>query len=121
MGLAGSIVGAILGNFLQFALLAVFSDFLPVDVTVQVSWKAILFGVATRLFISVLFALLPLLKFRKVSPMGTLRPETMETSIGKDPLRWGVIIGILLFIFSFSFFLLDDWERALSFTGFVVF
>jgi len=121
MGLAGSLLGAILGNFLQFALLAVFADFLPVNVAVEVSWRAILFGIATGLFISVLFALLPLLKFRKVSPMGTLRPETMETSIGKDPMRWGVIISILLFIFCFSFFLLDNWERALGFTGFVVF
>lgn len=121
MGLLGSLLGAGLGTLLQFALPAVFKDFLPVAVTVQVSWTSVGFGVLTGLFVSVLFALLPLLKIRKVSPMATLRPEAGETKISRDPLRWAVIVAILLFIFGFSFYLLKDWKVALGFTGFVVF
>src|SRR5690606_24405390 len=61
MGTIGSIVGAFAGSFLQFVLPVVFSDFLPVEVQVQVSWASVAFGVLTGIFISVLFALLPLL------------------------------------------------------------
>src|SRR5690606_20133416 len=100
---------------------AVFSDFLPVEVQVQVSWPSVAFGVLTGIFISVLFALLPLLKIRTVSPMTTLRPGTDEVKMLKDPLRWAVISGIVAFIFFFSLYLLNDWREALGFTGFVVF
>jgi putative ABC transport system permease protein len=121
MGLAGSLVGAFLGSLLQFVLPVVFEDFLPVQVNVDVSWSSVGFGVLTGLLVSVMFALLPLLKIRKVSPMATLRPEEGETKITKDPLRWAVIGGILLFVFGFSFVLLKGWKEALGFTGFVVF
>lgn len=121
MGFAGALFGSILGSLLQFILPAVFADFLPVDVSIGISWKSIGFGVLTGLLVSVLFALLPLLKIRKVSPMATLRPEEGETKINKDPLRWAVVLGILLFVFGFSFFLLKGWQTALGFTGFVVF
>lgn len=121
MGLAGAVFGSFLGSILQFILPAVFADFLPVDVTIALSWKSIGFGVLTGLLVSVLFALLPLLKIRKVSPMATLRPEEGETKINKDPLRWAVVVGILLFVYGFSFYLLNGWKQALGFTGFVVF
>src|SRR5690606_33973676 len=121
MGLIGSLFGAFLGSLLQFILPMVFSDFLPVEVTVQISWTSVAFGVVTGLFISVLFALLPLLKIRKVSPMSTLRPETEGNTIMNDPLRWAVILGIVAFIFFFSFYLLNRWDMALGFTAFVLF
>ncbi|MCH6201753.1 ABC transporter permease [Aquiflexum sp. LQ15W] len=121
MGLAGALFGSLLGSLLQFILPAVFADFLPVDVAIALSWKSVGFGVITGLLVSILFALLPLLKIRKVSPMATLRPEEGETKINKDPLRWAVVFGILLFVFGFSFYLLNGWKQALGFTGFVVF
>lgn len=121
MGLVGAILGATLGTLLQFVLPVVFADFLPVEVTIGVSWLSVGFGIVTGLFVSVLFALLPLLKVRNVSPMATLRPETADSTLLKDPLRWLVIVGILLFIWGFSFYLLDSPMLALGFTGFVVF
>jgi putative ABC transport system permease protein len=120
MGLAGAIIGAGLGTLLQYVLPAVFSDFLPVEVNVGVSWISVGFGVITGLFVSVLFALLPLLKVRNVSPMATLRPETADSTMIKDPIRWLVIFGILVFIWGFSFYLLSDWKLALGFTVFVL-
>ena len=120
MGLVGAIIGSVLGTALQFVLPLVFEDFLPVEVTVGVSWVSVLFGVSTGLFVSILFALLPLLKVRNVSPMATLRPETAESTLMKDPLRWLVVAGILGFVWGFSFYLLRDWRLAFGFTGFVV-
>ena len=120
MGLVGAMLGSFLGTVLQFILPAVFSDFLPVEVTVGISWKSVGFGIVTGLFVSVLFALLPLLKVRNVSPMATLRPETADSTLIKDPVRWLVILGILLFIFGFSWYLLKQVTWALGFTGFVL-
>lgn len=120
MGLMGALFGAFLGSILQFVLPVVFADFLPLDVTVQVSWKSVAFGILTGILVALLFALLPLLKIRKVSPMATLRPEEGDTSIKKDVWRWGVIGGIVLFVFAFSFYLLKGWKEALGFTGFVI-
>jgi putative ABC transport system permease protein len=121
MGLIGSMLGAILGTALQYVLPLVFEDFLPVQVSLAISWKSVWFGLVTGLLVALLFALLPLLKIRKVSPMATLRPEEGEVKLSKDGLRWMVILGILLFIFGFSFILLQGWKEALGFTGFVVF
>ena len=121
MGLVGSVLGAAAGSLLQFVLPAVFGDFLPVEVQVEVSWGAVFFGIITGVFISVLFALLPLLKIRKVSPMSTLRPEADATKISKDPVRWLVMLGIVLFILGFSYYLLKRWDMALGFAGFVIF
>jgi putative ABC transport system permease protein len=121
MGFIGAILGAFLGTLLQFVLPAVFADFLPVEVSFSISWLSVGFGVITGLFVSVLFALLPLLKVRNVSPMATLRPETGDSTLLKDPLRWLVILGILAFIWGFSFYLLDRVDFAFGFTGFVVF
>ncbi len=120
MGLVGAMLGAALGTLLQFVLPLVFSDFLPVEVTVGVSWISVGFGIITGLFVSILFALLPLLKVRNVSPMATLRPETADSTLMKDPVRWLVIAGILLFIWGFSFYLLKQATWALGFTGFVL-
>jgi putative ABC transport system permease protein len=120
MGLVGAVIGSALGTLLQFVLPAVFSDFLPVKVNVGISWISVGFGIITGLFVSILFALLPLLKVRNVSPMATLRPETADSTLMKDPLRWLVIVGILVFIWGFSFYLLKDWKLAFGFTGFVL-
>jgi len=121
MGLIGATVGAFLGSALQFILPAIFADFLPVEVSFRVSWASIGFGILTGLLVSVLFALLPLLKIRKVSPMATLRPEEGEVKMGKDAARWMVIVGIVVFIFGFSWLLIGGWQVALGFTGFVIF
>ncbi|EKB51001.1 ABC transporter permease [Cecembia lonarensis] len=121
MGLIGATVGAFLGSALQFILPAIFADFLPVEVSFRVSWASIGFGILTGLLVSVLFALLPLLKIRKVSPMATLRPEEGEVKMGKDAARWMVIVGIVVFIFGFSWLLIGGWKVALGFTGFVIF
>lgn len=120
MGLVGALLGSGLGTLLQYILPVVFSDFLPVEVNVGVSWISVGFGIITGLFVSILFALLPLLKVRNVSPMATLRPETADSTLMKDPLRWLVIAGILVFIWGFSFYLLKQVTWALGFTGFVM-
>ncbi len=103
LGLAGGVLGAALGSFLQVSLPTVLGDFLPVtNVSADISWKAMGMGVLTGLGITVLFALLPLLAIRKVSPLRTLRASYEADTSGRDPLRWVVYIAIFLFVCAFT-------------------
>ncbi len=106
LGLAGGVLGALLGSLLQISLPAVLGDFLPVaNVSADVSWSAMGIGVVTGLSITVLFALLPLLAIRKVSPLRTLRASYEADTSGTDPLRW--VVYVLIFIFVCGFTLLQ--------------
>jgi putative ABC transport system permease protein len=85
MGLLGSICGALLGVGLQLGLPYLFADFLPIDVTFAISWQAILLGIGTGLIVSSVFALMPLLGVRRVSPLVVLRREfEIVRSTGRD-------------------------------------
>jgi putative ABC transport system permease protein len=86
MGLLGSACGALLGMVLQLGLPYLFADFLPVDVAFAISWPAILLGIGTGLIVASMFALLPLLGIRRISPLMVLRRE-FET-IQKRPRDW---------------------------------
>ncbi|PRY15648.1 putative ABC transport system permease protein [Pontibacter ummariensis] len=117
MGFIGSVVGAVLGSLIQLYLPQLFQAFLPVEVTLSVSWSAIAVGIGIGVVVAVLFALLPLLTIRNVSPLITLRAGIEHLTSQRDTLRWGVYALILGFIFLFAYLQLGTWLRALSFTG----
>ena len=115
MGLVGSVLGALLGTLVQFVLPQVFADFLPVEVSVAISWLSIVQGVLIGVAISVLFALLPLIAVRNISPLRTIRASYEET---ESPDRWRYVIGglIVLFVGIFSYVQLQSAKEALFFT-----
>jgi putative ABC transport system permease protein len=111
LGLAGGVVGALIGSLLQVSLPAVLGDFLPLEkVSADVSWGAVGEGILTGLGITILFAMLPLLSIRKVSPLRTLRASYEEDTSGRDPLRWLVYLLIFLFICGFTLLQTGEWE-----------
>jgi len=114
MGLLGSIAGAALGGVIQYYLPAVFSEFLPFDVEVHLSWRAIFQGIFTGVTAAMLFALFPLLGIRNVSPLKALR-ASFESAV-KD--RWPYLLYVLviLFVVLFSYMQLDSLKRALMFS-----
>lgn len=103
MGVAGAGAGVLLGIGLLAVLPSVIQDFLPVDLsTVSVSWLPVAQGMGIGLSMAVLFALLPLLSIRNVSPLLALRSSFEENGQRRDdPLRWVVFsllgMGIVLF------------------------
>ena len=60
-------------------------------------------GLLLGIVISFLFALLPLISIRNVSPLNTLRLSFQTLSLFKDPVKWLVYLAIMLFIFGFSY------------------
>ena len=117
MGLAGAVAGAALGSAIQFALPGLFGSFLPVDVSLQLSPGAIAQGIGTGLGIAVLFALLPLLVIRRISPLRTLRTSYEDDVTARDPLQWLVYGLVVLFVGGFSYWQTRDWRLAAGFTG----
>jgi putative ABC transport system permease protein len=117
IGLIGSAIGAAAGLLIQQVLPFILKDLLPLEAKMGISWWAIGQGIGTGMIISVLFALLPLLSIRKISPLYTLRLPFEGVSFARDPLRGLVYAAILFFIAAFSFRQMHNWGKALVFTG----
>lgn len=116
VGFIGSVIGATLGTVIQHVLPYVLKDFLPVDIAITISWYSIGQGVILGVIISILFALLPLISVRNISPLNTLRISLSETSLTRDPLKWLVYLLIILFIAVFTFLQLKEWPQTIVFT-----
>jgi len=116
IGIIGSLIGAFAGTFVQHILPLLMKDFIPFEITTATSWMAIGQGVLLGVIISVLFALLPLISIRNISPLNTLRINYEEINLLRDPLRWLVYGLIILFVVTFSYFQLDSWLGSIFFT-----
>ena len=86
MGFVGAAVGAALGIAIQYTLPVAIKDFLPVDVSVALDWRAIGMGLAIGVWVALVFALRPLLALRRVSPLQALRRDTaaLDAERSKD-------------------------------------
>ena len=118
MGLAGSLLGAGLGVGLQMLLPRLFAGLIPVDVEVTPAWGAIATGVGTGLWVSGMFALLPLLGIRRVSPLVVLRRD-FDSGIPRrrDPLRWPVGLLLVLSIAGMAALQVENIGSGLAFTA----
>lgn len=117
IGFIGSVIGALLGTLVQQALPMVFKNILPIEVNSGLSWMAIGQGILLGVIISFLFALLPLISVRNISPLNTLRLSFQPTQPFKDKARWLVYALIILFIFSFSYLQLSGISETIIFTS----
>src|SRR5258708_36939460 len=83
LGTAGAVMGALLGVAIQTLLPRVLADFLPFPVPHQVSGSAVLLGMGQGFVICLLFALLPLLSVRRVSPLAAPRSFYESQAAGR--------------------------------------
>jgi putative ABC transport system permease protein len=120
VGFIGSLAGAALGTIIQQFLPIAFKDFLPIKITTDFSWAAIGQGLLLGVVISFLFALLPLVSIRKISPLNTLRLSFQKFSLFKDPVKWLVYLLIILFIFGFSFLQIKEVPESIGFSLVIV-
>jgi putative ABC transport system permease protein len=116
IGILGGIIGTAIGVGLQELFPFVLKEFLPFDIIISISAQPIIMGVLLGLVMSVLFALLPLLRTWYVSPLEVLR-FSGESSKQSKKATYGVIALVVLFLYAFSYWLLKDWLFALAFIG----
>ena len=121
MGLIGSAVGAVAGIGIVWWLPELLSDFLPQElgqVQVVLSPLAALEGVAIGSTISLLFAALPLLAVRRVSPLLALRASYETRVAGGDRLLRLSLAGLAVgATFALAWVLAQRPDHAAFFCG----
>ncbi|MBW1298320.1 FtsX-like permease family protein [Aquimarina litoralis] len=114
MGLIGGLVGTLLGIGLQYALPALLQEFLPFDIQITTAPQPIIMGLLLGMFMSVLFALLPLLGTWYVSPLEVLRVSE-NPPVKSRKARIIAFGAIISFVFIFCIWIFGDLKFALSF------
>jgi len=118
LGLAGAVIGSVIGVMVQQFLPLLFLEFLPFEINQQLSWPAILLGLGIGVVVSLGFAVLPLASINNIPPMLTIR--STDFSPFRNLTRMSKISGAFISIFLITgslAILVEDVLVALVFTG----
>jgi putative ABC transport system permease protein len=118
MGLAGTLLGLLSGLFLQNALDVLFQDFIPENVTLQISWRAVLEGLCLGVFVVGLFSFIPLHRLKDIKPVIIFRKERVKSKAGWPVYLSGIFI--LAFFLLLVFWQVNELKAALYFVGGVI-
>ena len=120
LSMGGASIGVALGTLLQNYFPLLLKDFLPVEVSTQISPGAIGSGLFTGVFMSVFFALPELLKNQKTPPLAALRSDwTAFRTAAQQKTKWIFNALLLCIIAGFSFWKTQDFKQTTFFTGFI--
>ncbi len=119
MGLFGAGFGAVLGVAMQRVFPRILMSFLPLAISTSIAWRPIVAGIFTGFSICILFALPPLLRFRRLSPLRVFRAamEVESAPRGRDPVLWAVYALIVAGITGFSISQTDTLKHGLAFAA----
>jgi len=114
LGFIGSLAGAFLGIIIQYLVPLIIADYIPINISVSISWISIGEGLLLGLIISILFSILPLTSVRNIPPLVVLR--TGFESIKKfSKVRLLIILLTLLFPLVFAIYQTQSWINGLAF------
>jgi putative ABC transport system permease protein len=102
MALVSSIAGAALGVGAQYVLPLALKDFLPVTAVISVAPSGIVAGLIVGLGTALLFALIPLLPLRRISPLLALRASFDAERPARDRLVWMLFALVAAGIWAFA-------------------
>ena len=117
MGILSVSAGTLLGLGVQRFLPIALSGLIPVEFVVSVSWPAVLQGAAVGLALTLLFAVIPLLPVRRISPLLALRSDVDSEGSQRDLLVWTGYTLLLAGLLVFSLMNTERWGVGLSFFG----
>ena len=118
MAVVGTSLGLLAGLVAEWRLPGILKDFLPMEITASPSWSAALLGLVVGLAAALLFALLPLISLKRVSPLLALR-ASFEESAPPSVRRTRVVLYLLIGVGVASFAVLqtEHWRYGLGFTA----
>jgi putative ABC transport system permease protein len=117
LGLAGAALGVVLGVIAQAMLPALLSGLLPVEVQAGVDLLSVVAGLVIGTAVALLFALLPLLEIRSVTPLQALRHVVEPPRRRFGPARlaaWALLAGGIA---ALGVWQAGEWRAGLAFAG----
>ncbi|MCY4546117.1 MAG: FtsX-like permease family protein [Gemmatimonadetes bacterium] len=118
IGVIGSSIGAAAGFLVLGVLPALIQDFVPFELDIRYSFLPVLQGMGLGLLMALLFALLPLIAVRDISPLLTLRSSVETPSRGaRDPWRLALIAVLVTGIVLFSVTQSRQWYQGVGFAA----
>ncbi len=116
LGLTGVIAGAGLGIALQQLLPWAMADFIPIEVHFALDGFSVLRAASLGFVICMLFALLPLLQVRNVSPLAVFR-RNLDHSNPRDPWLFVAYAAIAAGVVWFAISQTKEWRQGVGFAG----
>ncbi len=118
IGVIGSSIGAAAGFLVLGVLPALIQDFVPFELDIHYSYLPVLQGMGLGLLMALLFALLPLIAVRDISPLLTLRSSVETPSRGaRDPWRLALVAVLVTGIVLFSVTQSRQWYQGVGFAA----
>lgn len=116
IGFAGALMGVLSGLGVQWLVPQVAASYTSLPLRFDLYWTTLAASFALGFGISLLFALLPLLAARRVSPLAALRISYEEKS-NIDPLVWGCHAVLLSALLIFSVTQSRRWQEGVGFVA----
>ena len=116
-GLIGSLIGCILGVTIHLTLPKIAASFIPVTITTEVYWPALISGLLIGVIVSVLFGLLSMVGLRQISPLTAIRAGYEKASAKIDPVLIVTVLSIIGFIYLSLWWLVGNPLDALVYAG----
>jgi len=118
VGLLGALAGAAAGILLQHAVPMAVGGFFPVRIEVATDWTGVALAIAQGLASAILFALLPLLDVRRVSPLAAIRANYQPTRpLHHDWTVWLIYAVMTAAVVLFCIQHSRGWRQGLQFAG----
>lgn len=117
LGTLGVFVGTLGGILIHRLVPAVLAPVLPFPIQVQLSYSATASAALAGLGVSLVFALLPLLAVRRISPLAAIRSAFDPAPRRFDPARWLVLGLIVAAVVGFALSQTRNWRHGLGFAG----
>jgi putative ABC transport system permease protein len=115
LGLSGALAGSALGVAVPAMLPGAMKDFIPFSFQYEIAWLAVGRAACVGFGMCLLFALLPLLEVRRVSPLAALRRAYENSKVPRDPLRWLVGGCLAAGVVVFALVQERNWRIGLGF------
>ncbi|HEY3663713.1 MAG TPA: FtsX-like permease family protein [Chthoniobacterales bacterium] len=119
MGLVGVLAGAALGLTMHRILPRLLQSYIPFVLPKAIAWTPVWGGMVVGLAVCILFALPPLLRFRRVSPLLTLRASVDEAVAPgrRDFVTWIVYFVIASSLTVFAMVQAEAWSDGVFVAG----
>ncbi len=117
LAFAGSVLGVFLGLAVQALLPRVMSAVVPFDVPFAIDWLSVAAGIGVGVLVAVLFAFVPLLSVRAVSPLQALRLDYETPPRRIDPYRVLALTALVVGITGMSIWQADNLRAGLAFAA----